>query len=251
MLSNQTSNSYIQHRRTNSTPTPRHVAPNVPILPADPAPQQGNHRRGLTLDQSSDGLSPLQQNNGPIYTNQGPQAQYTIRETQQHAMARPGQNTAQVPRNLKDKEQCQFLTTSSSIIPTFEQSTSETSSYSTYTNQSENQQQCRHESRIDMPPLREQAPLSRHLEGFDDEINRYIRDVENNEAKTILSSGNMSKSRSPIAISEDIKRPFTPPSQSSTSKFRSKCSNSKSLTLYRLLSTYAGYDAIHQGIRST
>ncbi|MCJ1437693.1 Metallothionein expression activator [Xylographa pallens] len=59
-------------------------------------------------------------------------------------------------------------------------------------------------------------PSSRDLEDFDDGINKYIRDIENNVSKTTFCSENMSASQPLVNISGDIQRPFTPPAQSSS-----------------------------------
>ena len=224
MLSNQTPDLYTQHRRTNSTPTPRHVAPKVSIPPADPIPQQGSHRRGLTLDQSM--LNhPAQQENGPVYTNPGPQAQYTIREPQQHAMARPGQHTIQTPHNLIEDKHCQYLTISPLMTPSLDQSTFETTSYSTYPIQFETQQRPQHQQSNHTISAVEKVSSLRDLEGLEEEIKKYSREVESNMSKTTFCSGDMSASQSLVSVSRDIHRPFTPPAQSSTSKFPAKCSN--------------------------
>ena len=225
MLSNQTTDLYTQHRRTNSTPTSQHVASKVSVPPADSVPQQGSHRRGLTLDQSILALTSPQQDNGPVYTNQGPQAQYNIRETQQHAMARPGQHTIQIPHNSIEKENCQYLTISPLMTPSLDQSTFETSSYSTNPTHIENQQRHQYQQNNNTIAPIARIPSSRDLEDLDDGINKYIRDVENNVSKAIFCSDSISATQPLVSISKDIRRPFTPPAQSSTSKLEAKCFN--------------------------
>ena len=96
MLSHQTPNVTPQHRRTNSTPTARDIAPKVPIIPSMPAQQSGTHRRGLTLDPSIHSqLSQYlnQQDTRSVSIING--EQHTMREAQQQDLARPGQNRHQ------------------------------------------------------------------------------------------------------------------------------------------------------------
>jgi len=92
MLSYQTPNVTPQHRRTNSTPMARDIAPKVPILPATPTQQSGMHRRGLTLDpsiQSQLSQYQTQQDTRSVSIING--EQHTMREAQQQELARPGQ----------------------------------------------------------------------------------------------------------------------------------------------------------------
>ncbi|MCJ1388943.1 Metallothionein expression activator [Xylographa bjoerkii] len=134
-------------------------------------------------------------------------------------MARPGQHTIQIPHNLTDKEHCRSLTTSPVMTPSLDQSSFGTSSYTAYPAQFVIQQQPQYQQRNNTVASEEQVPFIRHLEGFDDGINNYIRDLESNESNTSFCSGNMSESQSIVSISKDIPRPFTPPSQSSTNYF--------------------------------
>ena len=222
MLSNHNPDLYTQHRRTNSTPTPRHVAPKVSIPPADPTLQQGSHRRGLTIDQSMFCSIPAQQDNGPVYTNQGPQAQYTIRETQQHAMARPGQHTIQIPQNLIEKEHGQYLTTSPLFAPSLEQTTIGTSSSSANPIKLEIQQPSQHQQNKSRTTIVDMIPSLQDWESLDEKINK---DIGNSMLKTTFCSGHMLGSQSLVSVSEEIKRPFTPPAQSIASKFKATSPN--------------------------
>ncbi len=97
MLSNPNTNLHQrqrQHRRQNSTPTV-FDAPKVPILPAKTTQRPGPHRRGLSVDHRSPQrrhipLTP--QDDITVSTNPGLQQeqQHTLREAQQHRLARPG-----------------------------------------------------------------------------------------------------------------------------------------------------------------
>ncbi|MCJ1399362.1 Metallothionein expression activator [Xylographa trunciseda] len=125
-------------------------------------------------------------------------------------MARPGQHAIQNSYNL---------TQSPLMTPDLDQSTFETSSYSNHPIHFENHQQSdNQQSNNTIAPI-EQTPSVRYLEGFEDGINNYIRDVENIESKTMFCSGNIEESQSLVSISKDIQRPFTPPIQGSTSYF--------------------------------
>ncbi|KAI9680725.1 MAG: Metallothionein expression activator [Caeruleum heppii] len=103
MLSNPNSSLHQrqrQHRRQNSTPTAL-TAPKVPLLPATTLQRQGSHRRGQSLDQRPAQWQqrgpPTQQDTRTVSTtNPGlQQQQHILQETQQHRLARPGQQNQQ------------------------------------------------------------------------------------------------------------------------------------------------------------
>ncbi|MCJ1475124.1 Zinc finger and SCAN domain-containing protein 5B [Lambiella insularis] len=245
MLSNQNPSLYSQHRRTNSTPAIRQVVPTVSIFPANHNQQSEKHRRGLTIDQSTHGqltrFQP-QQDNGPVYTNQGPQAQYTIRETQQHAMARPGQHglpqLSHVAQNYFDH----ISPPTSSITHNVDQNTSGTSSYSAHKHHTEQQQRFQLQTVLNHIEQQKQPRFQAisngansgvfpdltnttstgYLDGFDDARKRGIEDAskdEMEELKRILGVGDMSEDQLHQQVAASLQRPFTPPSQSNINWF--------------------------------
>lgn len=225
MLSTQNPSLYPQHQRTNSAPTTRQVAPMVSILPATPIQQIGNHRRGLTIDESMHGQFPQlepKQDNGPVYTNNyGPQAQYMIRETQQQAMARPGQHSIPQSKDSVHSEYSHILTPRALITPHFSDNFSDldsprTNSFSGHPNQIEQYEPFQY----DLPNLTEPTSAT-FSECFDDGTKKHTENVADNgmdELKQILGIGSTSEEPLHQQATASVQRPFTPLNQSSTSK---------------------------------
>ncbi|KAI9771405.1 MAG: hypothetical protein M1835_006433 [Candelina submexicana] len=100
MLSNPNTNLHQrqrQHRRQNSTPTVFETT-KVPLLPAKPTQRQGPHRRRLSLDHRSP-----HRRQAPLTPQDD--ITHTLREAQQHKLARPGQQQQERQPHLRDQTQ--------------------------------------------------------------------------------------------------------------------------------------------------
>ena len=187
MLSHQNPNIYPQHRRTNSTPA-------IAITPATTNLKHCMHQRGLTMDQTvySQPQQYPQQDQGLYRNTNLPEKQYIIREAQQQDPTRPDQSGHESTIRASDTmTQNHFA---------FEASSKDTE-YDTL-------------SKLLQPGTVD------NLEGFqctteqvDDEQNIDLEDLSR-----MIGWSEYHWQQAAGASHNDIKRPYTPPSQISSSK---------------------------------
>ena len=112
MLSKETSKSTQKHHRTNSTPLACQTTATASITPATPSHQHGLHRRGLTIDESicSQSRHHYTQKTETVSTNHGTQGQQSA-GTQQHDLARPGQQNIYMTNISSDRNSPNLFST--------------------------------------------------------------------------------------------------------------------------------------------
>ncbi|MCJ1461886.1 Metallothionein expression activator [Pseudocyphellaria aurata] len=226
MLSNQTSNLPPgHHRRQNSTPTVFDTL-KVPLLPAT-RPRHGSHRRGLSLDQSTNihqhqRISP--QDDRTVNNRQ--QQQHNVQETQQQPqqLARPGQQPTQ-PQPRDDEPLRKFQLKpypeydSSTLTPVYFSDQGpllndhkQTDMNNSYKNENMN-----------ITKSLDSDKFAGYLEGFEFEVLDNALDAELKKGfstqDAIIYDNLLDRAIMPHATNERQLRPYTPPTQSSTCYF--------------------------------